>query len=237
MFLIPSRRNMRARAHGWVLYEMLLASVIIGVITVSGLQQMAEYQKEIRATAVAESQVSFQQLASQYYFAHESAMRTAMSAGTDARMHCRLGVTPTAADPSVTGIVVNDTTKRTCAIDIAFLKWKGLATSSMSETNAYQQKWVAIFRLGAAPATGEAPGVEMLTLGVGQVTGIADYAPNAWSELDTDRLIKAARKMGATGGYIPFGGVGICAYEPSASRYEACSVQGGWKVDVSGFVD
>jgi hypothetical protein len=216
---------------------MLLASVIIGVITVSGLQQLAEYQMEIRATAVAESQVSFQQLASQYYFAHETAMRTAMSAGTDATNQCRLGVTPAAPDPSTTGIVVNDTTKRTCAIDMAFLKWKGLAPTSMNETNAYQQKWVAIFRLGAPLASGEEPGVEMLTLGVGQVTGIMDYAPNAWFETDTDRLIKAARKMGAMGGYVPYGDVGVCAYEPSISKFEACSVQGGWKVDVSGFVD
>jgi type II secretory pathway pseudopilin PulG len=233
---VTKRLSRRMRAGGWVMYELLLATVITGALTVAALGQLAEYQKEVRATAMAESQSSFQQLAVEYYIANQTGLAAAMTDGTGAGTYCRLGVNPAAADPSTTGIQANNATKHTCAIDMALLKWKGMAPSTMIETNAYQQKWVAIFKQGTIVAPATTANVEMLTLGVATVTGIASYAPNAWFEPDVDRLMRVARKMGATGGYVPDGDKGVCVYD-GTSNFQACGLQGGWKVDVSTFVN
>lgn len=231
-------RPTRRAARGYALAELLLATVIIGYVTVyQVLPAIREQQRDTRATAVADSQVSFQQLATTYFYANESALRSAMNDGTSAGTYCRLGVDYAAADPSITGLQVNSTTNHTCAIDMALLKWKGIAPTTMLEVNPWGQRWVAIYKMGTSAASVSLQTVEMLSLGVVNVTGITDYAPGGNAQTETELLLRAATKVGASGGYVPNGDVGLCDYTLATSKYEACSSQGQWKVDVSTFVN
>jgi type II secretory pathway pseudopilin PulG len=227
--------ELNRRQRGSIMTEVLLASAIMALITAGTLKMIKTGQDDIKAKNLAEQMQSFQQVAAQYYISNSAAMIAAMTDGTGAATQCRLGVDPANADPSTTGIQSNESvTTHTCAIDASFLKWKKLIPTSFKETNIYNQKMVAIFKLvyNAAVATKD---VEMLMVGASGATGIANYAPGAIAETDISRLYTAAEIMGANGGVIPDADRVICKY--TATTKQACGTQGGWTADITQFVN
>jgi Tfp pilus assembly protein PilE len=220
---------------GSIMVEVLLASAVMAVITGGVLQVVSAYQADTRAKGVGEQMLAVQKIASEYYLANAGGMRAAMADGTGAAQLCRLGVNPAAANPATTGLQSNESvTKHTCAIDLAFLKWKGVIPDSFKETNSYRQKLVAIFKLvyKAGVATDD---VEMLIVGAGGASGITGYAPGAYAETDITKLYTAAEIIGWNGGVIPDKDRVTCKW--TASVKQACGMGGGWTADLTKFVN
>lgn len=233
-------RKLKKQA-GYVLYEILLATVILVPLGMMALQKQSASFAEAKGVQNAERTQDFTELALSYFRANATGLRAAMADGTGANQLCRLNVIPTAATPATTGMQSNNITLHTCAVDVTLLKWKGFAPATFPDFNLQQQRMVVIFRrvydTTVIPAT-PTDNVEMLSVGAAGANGIANYAPNAVGFTGSiDPLVRDARAMGASGGVIPDEDRALCKWiEADPTQREACGAHGGWRVKLSDFV-
>jgi len=226
-------RHLRRQA-GITMTEVLLGVAVATAILVGVARFTAQTQGEIRAKNVAEHLQSFQQSAAQYFIANRDAMMSAMADGTGAADYCMIQANPS---DGTGGTQANSTTKHTCALDADWLKFKGVMPGSFKATNTYGQRWVAIFRRIYEPGPDSTMGTEddvatgnadMLVVGM----NVAGALSAPFNELAT-----AAEIIGGNGGVIPDQDRVTCKAIRSSSTYEACGTQGGWKVNMSDFID
>lgn len=221
-----SRRWRPVRQRGITLIETLLGLSVSAVILVAVASMLRENNTELRARAVADQQAAFASAAGQYFLNNRSAMLEAMRDGTGASDHCKVGAS--AVDGTGGTLAVN-TTKHTCALDVAFLKWKQAVPSSFRETNIHQQKLVAIFKR-VYDGTTATDAVEMLV--VGARNGGAEN-----SVTDLRELALTAELVGGNGGFAPSRDYTVCRRDAGTSTYEACGAQGGWRANLLDFVN
>lgn len=213
------------RQRGISITEMILGVALFSLMSAGMMKMVAQAHSDMRAKNTAESMQSVAHAASTYYLENKAGIVQATTDGTNASTYCQLGVDPATGTG---GAVANNTTKHTCAIDVAWLKWKGQLPSSFSSINPHFQKWTAIFRqvYSAGLPTGA---VEMLTVG----------AVNGGNELSLQppEILTAAEIAGGNGGFIPDKDRVTCKWDPVSTTYDACGVHGGWKVNVADFVN
>lgn len=223
--------HLRQSQSGMTLAELLVGMMVAIVMLLMLAKLQVEAVDDMRAKQTAESMQSFTQMAAQYLVANRPAVQAAADAGTTPEQYCVLGASPTTGTG---GTTANNTTLKTCAIDVAWLKWKKMVPMDFKETNSYGQKLVAIYRVvyadydnngGTADTTNG--DIEMLVVG----------ATNSGNERATTSkdLGLIADLMGGNGGIIPSGDWGACKY--TGTDKQACGNGGGWRVDLTKFLN
>lgn len=225
----------RSLQRGFTLIEAILG-IFIGLMILTFMaRQHAQAVDDNRAKNTAESMQAFSQMAAQYLVSNRAAIAAAAEDGTDADNLCAINVDP------VTGVGTTavNTFKKTCAIDVSYLKHKRLLPKMYPETNAYNQKWVAIYRVvyddyDNDPGTAPTSNGDMEILVVGAANN-GNERPGSHSAITL-----AADLMGGNGGVIPDGKLGACEFDPGSTdpnAKRACGVGGAWNVDVTEFID
>lgn len=223
-------RRQSLQQKGITLIEVLLSLAVLASISYYLLLQQADTAKDLRAKRVAESMQDFSEVATNYLLANKDGVMAAADTGANASTYCVIN-----ADPSTgAGTTANNAAKHTCAVDVSFLKYKRVISAAYPDINEYKQKWTAIYRVvyvdddnnAGTPDTKDGS-IELLI--VGATNGGREQAP------DNDEVITSASMAGYNGGFIPNGSVGSCTY--NATTKQACGSGGGWKVDLSGFVN
>lgn len=217
-------------ANGFALHEILLGTAIVSILAVMTAPLLVETIDERSAKATADDFSNFQKAAASHFTANRSAYEAAMLDGTGAANLCKVGVNP--SDGSG-GILANNTTLHTCAVDGSMLRFLQALPTQVGLNNRYGEQWVAIFKQVYTTVAPIQPtgGVEMLVVSA-QVSGV----PSVVSK-DKRRFmeaVSAADYANGGGGVIPDADRSTCIVSKSASLYEACG--NGWKVNLSNFI-
>lgn len=219
------------RQVGASMIEVILATIVIGGMFIIWMQNRAETDSDLKAKQVGQNIEDVTSMFSDYLLANREPLIQAMTDGTNAASWCKTNVNPVTG---AGGTVANNTTLHTCAVDFTFLKFKKIVPANYGEVNAYGQRWTAIYRLifadhdnNVATPDDTLGSVDMLV--VGAANGGAEQAA------PTNEAILAARIAGSTGGYVPNGQWGTCQY--NATARQACSAGGGWRADLSEFLN
>lgn len=207
----------------------LALALALGVMALMAFQNK-QSANDLRAQAAAESLKDFQRYALLYLAQHRDGVIAASADGTDAASFCVLNADP-ATGVGDSGV---DLTKKTCAIDVSWLKYKKIVPSHHPELNPYRQKWVAIFRNvfddydnnAVTPDTSQGD-LELLV--------VATSTSNE-TVLTVDEMLLAASLAGGNAGFVPSTTVGGCGGEDAAQR-QACAATGGWRVALENFFD
>lgn len=222
------RASKKSKSLGISLAEAGLAlALALGIMTLMALQSK-QSANDLRAQAAAESLKDFHRYALLYLAQNREGVVAASADGTDAASFCVLN-----ADP-VTGVGDSglDLTRKTCAIDVSWLKYKKIVPLHTPELNPYRQKWVAIFRNvfddydnnAATPDTSQ---------GDLEVLVIATSTGNE-AVLTTEEMLLAASLAGGDAGFVPGSTVGGCGGKDAPQR-QACAATGGWRIALDNF--
>ncbi|WP_027015217.1 PulJ/GspJ family protein [Comamonas composti] len=222
------------RQHGATLVEGLLA-LAISVVMISALVYLlVDGQTEMRAKNEAQRLTAFQRVAAQYFTAERETLLGAMDASTQeeheaAALACRIAV-PASGEG---GTPAYSSEKHTCMVDASFLRSRGLLPAGMSDTNAYGEKLIAIFRrIREKNEQGQwvlSDNVDMVVLPV-----LAEGLSYTQHESRHAENLSTASMMGSTGGVIPDRDRGNCKAERSSTTYEICG--NGWRVQLGDFL-
>lgn len=208
--------QLRRKQRGVTLVETMLTMVVaLGLLYMLGKMQ-EQATADTRAKNTAEVMQSWQNLALMYLIGNRGGIEAAVKDGTTPELYCVINANPTTGAGGATSF---STTNRTCAVDVAWLKYKKIAPADLSETNPYHQKLYAIYRL-VDTTSGD---FEMLLVG-GENSGNEIEGP-------AKELGLAAEIMGGNGGIIPPTDYGSCQYNGTTKN--ACGTGGGWKLDLS----
>lgn len=233
MNLFPGRSRVpRCRPqHGITMVETILALAVASVMLFMLNQWLKSASDDMRAKRNADSLQQFSQMASHYLDANRTALVAVMSASVndaaakaEAAKYCVLG--GVTATPAFNPRLAAGSGKATCAIDAQWLISKKFLPDGFALTNAYGQKWVAIYRLvyadydssGAIGAAEQQGDVEML---------VAATGGNA---VQNNELGMTVQLMGGIAGMYPTNADPVAG---CASGY-ICG-PGGWRVLASDF--
>ena len=229
------RRFRRSSQRGVSILEVLLGVAVFAVLGYFVIKMQVQFSQEQRAKRLAESTNAAAEVFSNYLLSNRDGIVKAMADGTDAASFCKINVDPATG---AGGTIANNVSKHTCAVDLSFMKYKKMISVGHNELNDQKQRITAIFRLvyeddDGNPATAEVPGTVEMLVG-GAVNGGKEQAA------DADFVSTAANYVGFNGGFIPDNAKwGGCTYQHagSASEKQACGAGGGWKIDLSDFLD
>lgn len=213
------------KSKGFALVELLLASIVFGVIITMVVGMQAEQQRDVGAMQVASKAEGVAAAARAYYEANSTAMLAAMADGTGASSHCMVKANPM---DGTGGTVTNDVALHTCALDVAWLQWKKALPMGFDAKSGRGSRWVAVFK-SIYSGTTQTGDVEMLL--VMARDGATFDAPLAGAQLS-----KGANTSGSGGGYIPASDMSVCTAKRATTTYQACGAGGAWKVDLSNFI-
>ncbi|QAU35244.1 hypothetical protein [Janthinobacterium sp. 17J80-10] len=165
---------------GITMVETILALAVASVMLFMLNQWLKSANDDLRAKRNADSLQQFSQIAGHYLDANRNALVAVMSASVndaaakaEAAKYCVLnGVT---ANPAFNPRLAAGSGKATCAVDAQWLISKKFLPDGFGLTNAYGQKWVAVYRLvyadydssGAIGAAEQQGDVEMLVAATG----------------------------------------------------------------------
>lgn len=219
------------RVRGGSLVEAVLA---LSLVTAVGALTFGPALKAKRATDarnVGEYMAAFQAAAVSYGMDNNAAILGAAADGTGASTTCVGNYVN-----STTFDTLNNTTKKTCAVDASWLVFKGYLPASFKVTNPLGQAPVAIFRRvysGATPTSN----LEMF-LASASAVGTKTYT-NVRSMPDMQEAFSAANGLGTNMGVVPADtNMPGCVWDPAtATNRFACGTQGAWKVNISDFVN
>jgi type II secretory pathway pseudopilin PulG len=211
---------------GFGMAELMVATAIAGSVIAFAIALTSRAKSDQVAHVVADDFTSFQNAAAQYFSANRTAMTAAMTGGTNASNFCQVNVASSGA-----GTLVNSVTLHTCAMDASQLKYANALPPGVASTNAYGQKWVAIFRaIYDSAGTTPTGSVDMLTVAVDDNAPTSGVDKRRW-----DQVTEAAATAGGNMGVIPDGNRGSCKAERSTNTFKACG--NGWSVDLSQFIN
>ncbi len=222
---------------GFSMVEVMIGLALTGTILAFALTMTTRADDQTTGRNKADLQLSFQQLAAQYFIANRTDIELAMAG--DAAMtaiHCRLNV---AADGSG-GDVAANSTKRTCAFDATLLRAQGLWPSGLSVNAMGNGRYVAVFRqimsTDAVPVPTGADDVLFvhapLSGGNVMTSGTITFSGDAKRAIEEIEAGMAA--MGGGSGFIPPGkDHGNCQY--NATTKQVCGA--GWAVSLSDFIN
>lgn len=209
--------------------ELLLATALISAIALIVAPMMVRMNDDVSSRSTADDYSLFQAAAASHFQANRETYMAALTDGTGAANLCKLGV----ALDGTGGIVANNTTLKTCAVDGSMLRFLQSLPVQVRERNRYGERWVAIFR---AVYTTTAPiqptgGVEMLIVSadVDGVGGVVLRDSRRYGEATV-----AADFTGGSGGVVPDADRSTCVVNKTTNRFEACG--NGWKVNLSDFI-
>lgn len=262
---IPIYALLESCQRGFVMTEILLGLGVSVAVLIFSMRMAQEYVADGRARINAENFSAFQQIAAQHFMANRTEMLTAMadtSVTDSVKKHCVIKVANTAAaiDPGTTagtaglnGTPAWSSALNTCALDASLLSarkaWPGnnMPIDFVDVDTGGAWRYVAIFRRVMGPGSDGVFGnaddsltenVEMLTVRMDMDDSLGSIAAAVWKNKSrTNQLWTTVAAMGATGGYIPIGNIGVCkAYKTGSSDdLEACG--NGWKVKLNTFID
>ncbi|MCL4682868.1 MAG: hypothetical protein KJZ92_16585 [Rhodocyclaceae bacterium] len=216
-------RSMR----GYLLVEVMLGMTVMILIGAYLLRQSAQSSHEVSAKIYADNMLKVREAADSYAVANKSGIIAATD-GTTPENYCKVNVNP--AD-GTGGTVANNTTKKTCAVDVTWLIWKGYLPAGFKETTPEGSRWAAIYRQ-IDTQTLEGIVVAATTVGAVTVTPMATLAKQG-SALD-----KAATLAGINAGIVPDGVSHPCPWHASDNTQRfICGTQGAWQAKLSDFVD
>lgn len=213
---------------GFALQEALLAVALMSVVLGLFAPVIMRNSDDIAAKATADDFGMFQKAASAHFLSNRAAYVAAMTDGTNAASICKINVDP---GTGAGGIVANNTTLHTCAIDGSMLSFLQALPDNVKKVNRYGESWVAIYKLQYTKIAPIAPtgGVEMLVVSANVNGAPTTVAPDArrYSEART-----AAEFAG--GGVIPEADRAVCKVSRTSSIYQACG--NGWLVNLADFI-
>lgn len=197
------------RQAGVTMFEITLAMAVAVFMTVLIVKMQKSANDDLRAKTAADSMLVFVQAAQRYLDkdTNRASLVKAMWDGTNAGTLCRVW-------NGTTYDTINDTTKKTCAVDLKFLRDdKKILPSTVPLTNNFGQTWVAIYRK-TKPTDQSDEDVEILVVASGGEKAVpAQYG-------------LAAQLLGGIGGFVPDQGA-ICGKDVCGS--------GGWSVNLADF--
>lgn len=220
----------RYSQRGISLVEALLSLAVLASISYYLLLQQASSAKELRGKRVADSMKDFSEVATNYLLSYKDGVIEAGKTGANAATYCVINANPSTG----VGTTANNTAKHTCAVDVSFLKFKKVVPPSYPDYNEYRQKWTAIYRVvyldhDSNAGTPDQPDGSVELLVVAATNGGLEKSA------DNEEIISAGGMSGFNGGFIPTGTVAGCTF--NATTKQACGAGGGWKVDLTGFID
>lgn len=225
------RTHAKRRQHaqrGLSLIEAALGLALALLIMVSMSMMSQRAANDMRAQAAADSLRDFNRFVVLYLMAHRDAILKASGTGEDAEAYCVLNADIETGE----GEVAVDTTRKTCSIDVSWLKHKRIVPAHYPDMNPYRQRWVAIYRnvfddYDNDPDTPDISqgDIELLIVGVGATS----ITPTI------DELMLGASLVGGHGGVMPSRTTGACQGDDPATR-EACGMTSGWKVRLNDFM-
>lgn len=222
---------MKTHQHrGVALIELAVALSLLSLILIASLPLMTKGQEVTKAKRIASDYTQFAVAAGAHFDANRSAYIAAMTDGTDADKLCLVGVDPATGKG---GTPTYDETLHRCAVDSSMLKFLSALPTTASSSNAYGDRWVAIFKLVYDRATPPEPtgGVEMLVVSAavdGSFTQVpAD--PKVW-----DSAVTASGYTEGNGGVVPDADRATCVASKAKGRFEACGA--GWRIDLADYL-
>lgn len=230
MFFKMSSARERAQ-RGFTLLEVLLSLGIAAGLLLYYMQYQAKAASQLKSNQLASSLQDAQKQFTQYLLANRTALTSAMTDGTGASSLCVINANVSTG----AGTTANNTTLHTCAVDFTYLKYLKAVPANYGDSNVLGQRWTAIYRLvyadfdnnAGTPDTTDGS-IEML------VVGAQSGLPNQRSG-DASTVALAANLAGYNAGFIPTSQWGNCTYNSTAKT--ACSSSGGWKADLSKFLN
>lgn len=210
---------------------MILAAAVSAMVGVMYLEHTVRSGRGIEARNVAEYMASFQAAALSYANEKADGILLAATDGTAASTYCVVNYVNAGSFGTF-----NDTTKRTCGIDVSGLIQQGFLPATFARTNKLGQAPLAVFKrvYNGATATGN---MELIVLSTSKIDTVS-YASARSFARDQDAFA-AANAMGTNMGVVPSGssttGCVWNAATPGASN--ACGTQGAWKITLSDFIN
>lgn len=221
----------RCSQRGITLVETILALTIASVMLVMLNQWLKNASDDLRAKRNADSLQQFAQMAGHYLDANRPALIAVMSASAndaatkaEAAKYCVID--DNTANPAFSPRLAAGTGKATCAVDAQWLINKKFLPSGFALTNAYRQKWVAVYRLVYADYDGNG------SVGAAEQQGDIEMlvAATGGEPVQNNELGMTMQLMGGIGGMYPSTAAPVAG---CAAGY-ICG-PGGWKVQVSDF--
>lgn len=214
--------------------EMLLALIVFATASVYLLRMQAEVSEDQRAKNHAQSLATATEVFTNYLLANKDGIVAAMKDGTSASQFCVINANPTTG----AGTTANNTTKKTCATDMSFMKFKRIAPASMPDTNDLRQRWTAVYRLVYIDDDNN-PATPMITEGT--VEMLVGGAINGGNERPATSVLagKIVSHAGPNAGFIPDNNTwGTCTYQRTgnANQKQACG-PAGWSVNLADFLN
>lgn len=227
MRLNPYRVGPR-KARGNTLLELLLAMGIMAMMGAYLMRETASSRSILEAKLYSDAMLQLHAAATNYGTAYQGGIVAAASSGTSPELYCMVNVNP--AD-GTGGTTASNTTLKTCAVDVTWLKWKGFVPADFRETTPEGSRWAVIFKV-VGTGTLEGIVVAATTVGAVTVTPTADLATRGES------LERAAMMAGTRAGVIPRDTGQPCPWHATdASQQYICGTQGAWRVKVGDFVN
>lgn len=226
-------RNLKVSKHlqkGVTLLEITLAVAVVAVLVIMFMPLIIKSGDDRQAKLTSDEFTQFRAAASSHFQANRSVYQAAMTAGTDTAKLCMVNVNTTTGTG---GTNTYDATLHRCAIDTTMLKFLRALPDTVSDNNAYNERWVAIFKAVYDTATPPAPtgGVEMLIVSALTNNTTSVVSPD---ERRFGKAVVAAGHVAGQGGFVPDTDRSVCVAKRSLNKYEACGT--GWKVNLSDFL-
>lgn len=215
------------KQRGISLLEVMLG---LSVVMLVGAYMMRDSGKAIADIDAKNYAMSMQQLyaaASNYAIANQPGI-IAATGGTSPALYCMVNVNPA---NGTGGSAAYNTTKKTCAVDVTWLQWKGYLPTSFPQTTTEGSRWAVIYRL-VGTTTLEGIVVAANSVGTVNVTPTQNLANRG------DALEKAAELVGPVAGIAPKDTNQPCPWHATDNnqRY-ICGTQGAWRVKLGDFVN
>lgn len=223
-------QHTRSRQLGASMLEVALAVVLISVIFMGMTPLILKNQDVTVAKSISQSYTQFWTAASAHFEANRSAYISAMTDGTGADQLCKVNV------DSMTGAGGEETYSadvHRCALDTSMLKFVSALPASVSDTNAYGERWVAIYKLVYDQQSPPQPtgGVEQLVVSAAVHGQELTFAP---STSTYDRALTAAGFTSGSAGVVPDADRSTCVASRSSGVFEACG--SGWRINLADYL-
>lgn len=220
----------RSRQLGASMLEVALAVVLISLIFIGMTPLILKNQDVTVAKSISQSYTQFWSASSAHFEANRSAYISAMMDGTGAQQLCKVNVDAATGEG---GEETFSTSMHRCALDTSMLRLLSALPDSVSDTNPYGERWVAIYKLVFDQQTPPQPtgGVEQLVVSAAVHPQGLSFIPDSSSY---DRAVTAAGFTSGSAGVVPDADRSTCIASKAAGLFEACG--SGWRITLSDYL-